>query len=138
MLSALRLDHPLGLPKTRAAFNPARLQRRIRWRMAGAQEAQSSTDRTARQGLRSAVNFGVASLARVLGMPPSALLELRCECGCAACAARVRISLRDYQDAGLDRALLVVQEHAQPTSSPLTAHRRWAVVDGEAGGQSDR
>ena len=76
--------------------------------MALALETQSSIDRIARQELRSAVNFGVASLARVLGMVPSELLELRCECGRAACAALVRISLRDYQAAELESALLVV------------------------------
>jgi len=76
-------------------------------------ETQSRIDRIARQELRSAVNFGVASLARVLGMRPSELLELRCECGRAACAALVRVSLRDYQEAELESALLVVSEHAE-------------------------
>ena len=79
--------------------------------MAVAGGAHLSIDRIARQELRSAVNFGVASLARVLGARSSELLELRCECGQAGCAELVRISLRDYQEAEQDRALIVVPEH---------------------------
>jgi len=85
--------------------------------MALALETQSSIDRIARQELRSTVNFGVASLARVLGVRPNELLELRCECGRAACAALVRISLRDYQGIELEGALLVAPEHVQPAGS---------------------
>lgn len=76
-------------------------------------ETQPRIDRIARQELRSAVNFGVASLARVLGMPPTEPLELRCECGRAACAALVRISLRDYQAAELEGTPLVVESVPQ-------------------------
>jgi hypothetical protein len=80
--------------------------------MAVALGTHSSIDRIARQELRSAVNFGVASLARVRGVRPSELLELRCECGGAGCAALVRISLREYWGGPeLGRALLVVPEH---------------------------
>lgn len=79
--------------------------------MAVATGTYLSIDRIARQELRSAVNFGVASLARVLGARSSELLELRCECGRAGCAALVRISLRDYQEAEQDRGLIVVPEH---------------------------
>jgi hypothetical protein len=96
--------------------------------MAVAPGTQSSIDRIARQGLRSTVNFGVASLARVLGVRPSERLELRCECGQTRCGARVRISLGDYQGAELDHALLVVPEHVPPATSQLKATRLWAVV----------
>lgn len=91
--------------------------------------AQTWTDRVARRELRAAVNFGVASVARALGGRPSDMLDLRCECGRTQCAERVRITLRDYQGAELDRALLVAAEHADPSAWAFARTRYWAVVE---------
>ncbi len=104
--------------------------------MLAARRVVPSPGQVAQQGLRSAVNFGVVSVARVLGASPAERLELRCECGTAGCAAVVAISLREYQEAQLDGALLVVAAHAGPESIARNATERWAVVEREPGAQT--
>ena len=127
-------DHAIrstGRPPRRFGCDPSANPERPLARTLAMRGTQTSTDRVARQGLRSAVNFGVAALARALGAPASELLDLRCECGRSACTARVRISLREYDAAPLEDAVLVASGHAGPVSRQTVA-RSWVIVEGEA------
>jgi len=96
--------------------------------MVAALPARPSAGEIAKQGLCSAVNFGIASVARVLGAPSSALLDLRCECGSTGCAARVRIPLLAYRTADLRDALLVVPEHIPSGTSTRITAQGWAII----------
>lgn len=90
--------------------------------------------RPAEQRMRSAVNFGVASLRRAAGAAPDELLELRCECGSPGCRTSVSISLRDYEAAPLGRALLVLPEHIdRDQGSPRVETDAWAIVESGSG-----
>jgi hypothetical protein len=93
-------------------------------------ESDVEVARLAQQRMRSAVNFGVASLRRGSGAPPDELLELRCECGQPGCTAEIPISIRDYQAAPLIGALLVLPAHADPKSTvPRASTVAWIVVE---------
>lgn len=88
--------------------------------------------RLSRQQMRSAVNFGVAALARVTGAPADTPLRLRCECGTPACAAIVVVSLDDYSGVPLAGCLLVTPAHIDGARVLSRAAQRWALIDASA------
>ena len=64
------------------------------------------------------VNFGVAAVARVTGEAADDLLELRCECGAAACSERIRIGGSMYMAMTEADLLVVSLLHALDTAQP--------------------
>jgi len=95
---------------------------------------ETDPGRVSRQQMRSAVNFGIAALARATEAPANTPLRLRCECGSPACASIIVVSLRDYRRAPLTGCLIVTPAHIDGARVITQSAQLWAVIEMGASG----